>query len=75
VDVALDPSELEGLSEEQLRQRYEESRQRSGGGAVGNQQGGREDLSDLVAQESAKRKGASNAKTRDREREKEKFKF
>ena len=71
--MALDPSELEGLSEEQLRQRYEESRQRSGGGAVGNQQGGREDLSDMVAQESAKRKGVTNAKNR--EREKEKFKF
>ncbi|OAV95030.1 hypothetical protein PTTG_09767 [Puccinia triticina 1-1 BBBD Race 1] len=77
VDVALDPSELEGLSEEQLRQRYEESRQRSSGGGVGNQQGGREDLSDLVAQESAKRKGRADGTTnpKNRDREKEKFKF
>ncbi|KAG0145128.1 hypothetical protein CROQUDRAFT_659070 [Cronartium quercuum f. sp. fusiforme G11] len=76
VDVALDPSELEGLSEEQLRQRYEENRQRVAGG-IGNQQGGREDLSDVVAQESAKRnrreigKGGGNNNGRD----KEKFRF
>ncbi|KAI7935969.1 hypothetical protein MJO29_015272 [Puccinia striiformis f. sp. tritici] len=79
VDVALDPSELEGLSEDQLRQRYEESKQRSNGGGVGNQQGGREDLSDLVAQESAKRKGKTDSSnpssSKNRDREKEKFKF
>lgn len=75
VDVALDPSELEGLTEEQLRQRYEESRQRASGG-VGNQQGGREDLSDIVAQESAKRKIREGPnKSNQRDREKEKFKF
>lgn len=76
VEVALDPSELEGLSEDQLRQRYEESKQRANGSGIGNQQGGREDLSDLVAQESAKRKGrADGSVNKNRDREKEKFKF
>lgn len=75
MDVALDPSELEGLSEEQLRQRYEENRLRASGG-VGNQQGGREDLSDVVAQESAKRNRRDNGKGgANNGREKEKFRF
>ncbi|MBW0496396.1 hypothetical protein O181_036111 [Austropuccinia psidii MF-1] len=75
VDVALDPSELEGLTEDQLRQRYEESRQRANGGGIGNQQGGREDLSDIVAQESAKRKSRVENGPSSKNRDKEKFKF
>lgn len=57
VEIALDPAELEGMTEQELRQRYDAQRNRaaqSGGGAAG--QSGREDFSDFVADEVAKRR-------------------
>jgi splicing factor 3B subunit 2 len=51
VDVSVDADTLEGMSEEELRRRYEQGAR---GGA--NVPGGREDFSDIVAQEGAKRK-------------------
>jgi len=69
VDVSIDAAELEGLSEEELKRKYE---QHSRGGA--GVPGGREDFSDLVARESAKRK--KQEKERDQRRGKDKeFKF
>jgi len=64
VDVTLDASELEGLSEEELRRKYDAHARSSV--AV---PGGKEDFSDMVAKEMAKKKQKM-------EREKEgKFKF
>ena len=54
MDVSIDASELEGLSEAELRQRFEAAKQAGGGGSAG--QGGREDLSDFVAEEASKRR-------------------
>ncbi|GAA95704.1 uncharacterized protein L969DRAFT_85406 [Mixia osmundae IAM 14324] len=70
VDVAIDPAQLEGMSEAELRQQYEASRRGSGG------QGGREDFGSFVAEEAAKRRKRDEAKRggssgRDRDR----FKF
>jgi hypothetical protein len=53
VEVALDPSELEGLSQEQLQQRYEASRRAA---AAGKAQAASEDVSDVYAAEMAKRR-------------------
>jgi len=48
VDIALDAADLEGLTENELRQRFE---------AAGNQRGGtHEDFSDFAAKEVAKRR-------------------
>jgi splicing factor 3B subunit 2 len=51
VDVSIDASELETLSEEQLRRKYEASNR---GNAGVQSRGG--DMSDIVAAESAKRR-------------------
>ncbi|KIM36426.1 hypothetical protein M413DRAFT_289816 [Hebeloma cylindrosporum] len=71
VDVSLDAGELEGLSEEELRRKYD-SYSRGNAGVPGA--GSREDFSDLVAKEMAKKK-----QKMDREREGKKsgkeFKF
>ncbi|GAA5970051.1 hypothetical protein JCM3765_004765 [Sporobolomyces pararoseus] len=65
VDIALDAADLEGLTENELRQRYE---------AAGNQRGGtHEDFSDFAAKEVAKRRKMAESKKK--EKEKEKFKF
>ncbi|GAA6010511.1 hypothetical protein JCM11491_006974 [Sporobolomyces phaffii] len=65
VDIALDAADLEGLTENELRQRYE---------AAGNQRGGtHEDFSDFAAKEVAKRRKMAESKKKDKE--KEKFKF
>jgi len=64
VDVSLDASELEGLSEEELKRKYD-AHGRSSVGVPGS----KEDFSDMVAKEMAKKKQKM-------EREKEgKFKF
>lgn len=64
VDVTLDASELEGLNEEELRRKYD-AHSRSSLGVPGS----KEDFSDMVAKEMAKKKQKM-------EREKEgKFKF
>lgn len=51
VEVSLDASELEGLSEEELRRKYEQHSRGSAGVA-----GSKEDFSDMVAKEMAKKK-------------------
>lgn len=65
VDVALDASELEGMSEEQLRAAYAKA---------GTRGGTHEDLSDLAAEENAKRRKTADSKRKDAQ-SKEKFKF
>ncbi|KAH9048649.1 DUF382-domain-containing protein [Lactarius deliciosus] len=63
VDVSLDASELEGLSEEELRRRYDA--QSRGSAGVPGQGPGREDFSEMVAKEMAKKRQKMEA---DRER-------
>jgi len=65
VDVSLDVSELEGLSEEELRKRYDA--QSRGSAGVPGQGPGREDFSDMVAKEMAKKRQKMEA---DRDRSK-----
>lgn len=73
VDVSIDAAELEGMSEEELRRKYEES---SRGGRAGVPGGNSEDFSDMVAREMAKKRQKMEA---DRERGKKgqgkEFKF
>jgi splicing factor 3B subunit 2 len=66
VDVTLDASELEGLTEEELRRKYEANARNSAGVP-----GSKEDFSDMVAKEMAKKKQKME---RDKEK-KDKFKF
>ena len=73
VDIALDASELEGMSEDDLRKKYDAANR----GSAGVPGGRGEDFSDMVAQEMAKKKAKEQ---RDRERVREKkgkdsFKF
>ncbi|KAF8326893.1 DUF382-domain-containing protein [Amanita rubescens] len=68
VDVSLDASELEGISEEELRRRYDAS-SRSSAGVPGS----KEDFSDMVAKEMAKKKQKME-RERDNKKGKE-FKF
>ncbi|KAF8261265.1 DUF382-domain-containing protein [Lactarius quietus] len=63
VDVSLDASELEGLSEDELRRRYDA--QSRGSAGVPGQGPGREDFSEMVAKEMAKKRQKMEA---DRER-------
>jgi len=65
VEVSLDVSELEGLSEEELRKRYDA--QERGSAGVPGQGPGREDFSDMVAKEMAKKRQKMEA-DRDRDR-------
>lgn len=65
VEVALDAAELEGLSEADLRARYEQA-SRAG-------RSHHEDFSDFVGEEVAKRRKLAESKKRDSQ--KEKFKF
>ncbi|KIN99510.1 hypothetical protein M404DRAFT_1004614 [Pisolithus tinctorius Marx 270] len=68
VDVSLDASELEGMSTEDLKRKYEQHARGSAGVP-----GSKEDFSDMVAKEMAKKKQKMD---RDRETKKgEKFKF
>lgn len=53
VDVSIDAEELEGLSEEELRRKYD-SQSRGSAGVPGA--ANREDFSDMVAKEMAKKK-------------------
>jgi splicing factor 3B subunit 2 len=70
VDLSIDASELENLSEDQLRARYEAASRGSAGVP-----GSREDFSDMVAKEMAKKKQKMD-RDRDRGKAKEKeFKF
>ena len=70
VDISIDASELEGMSEEELRRRYDQHARGSAGVPGAN---GREDFSDMIAKEMAKKKQKAD---RERETRKEKdFKF
>ena len=51
MDVSLDATELEGLSEEELRRKYDQHSRGSAGVT-----GSKEDFSDMVAKEMAKKK-------------------
>ncbi len=70
VDISLDASELEGISEDELRRKYDVNSR----GSAGVPGGRGEDFSDMVAKEMAKKK-----QKMDRERENKKtgkeFKF
>ncbi|CAL1705349.1 unnamed protein product [Somion occarium] len=70
VEISIDAAELEGMSEEELRRRYEQHARGSAGvpGASG-----REDFSDMIAKEMAKKKQKAE-RERDNRKEKE-FKF
>lgn len=69
VDMSIDAAELEGLSEAELRQRFEDAKRASSGAG----QGGREDLSDVVAEEAARRR--KQAEQKDKRRKQDNFKF
>lgn len=72
VEMSIDASELEGgISEDQLRRRYEEGSKSSAGNSV-HVPGGREDFSDMVAENAKKRQQKQDAKRKEREKE---FKF
>ena len=65
VDISIDAAELEGMSEEELRRRYDQhSRGTAGVPGAGN----KEDFSDLIAKEMAKKKQKME---RDRERDRD----
>ncbi|KAJ7155572.1 DUF382-domain-containing protein [Mycena crocata] len=71
VDVSIDAAELEGLSEEELRRKYD-AHSRGSAGVPGS----REDFSDFVAKEAASRNKKQKEKERDRDSKKGKeFKF
>ncbi|KAJ7077897.1 DUF382-domain-containing protein [Mycena belliarum] len=71
VDVSIDAAELEGLSEEELRRKYD-AHSRGSAGVPGS----REDFSDFVAKEVASRSKKQKAHERDRDSKKGKeFKF
>jgi splicing factor 3B subunit 2 len=71
--MSIDASELEeGLSEDQLRRRYEEGSRSAAGGV--HVPGGREDFSDFVAENTKKRQQKQDSKRKEREKEKD-FKF
>lgn len=69
VDVSIDAGELEGLSEEELRRKYD-AHARGSAGVPGADN--REDFSDLIAKETASRK--TKDRGRDRKTTKE-YKF
>ncbi|KAH8106909.1 hypothetical protein BXZ70DRAFT_915574 [Cristinia sonorae] len=70
VDISIDASELEGLSEDELRRRYDQHARGNAGVPGAN---GREDFSDMIAKEMAKKKQKME-RERDNRKEKE-FKF
>jgi splicing factor 3B subunit 2 len=68
VDISIDAGEMEGITEDELRRKYEQHSRGSAGVA-----GSKEDFSDMVAKEMAKKK-----QKMDRERDSKKgkeFKF
>ena len=73
VDVSLDAAELEGLSDAELKQRYEAAQRQKTASSGGAGQGGREDMSDVVAEEMAKRRKMEQQ--RQQKRSKDNFKF
>jgi len=71
VDVSIDASELEGMSEDQLKRHYAEA-SRSGTGNGVHVPGGREDFSDMVAENAKKQRQKQDNKKREKEKD---FKF
>jgi splicing factor 3B subunit 2 len=69
VDVSIDAAELDGMSEEELRRKYD-AHSRGSAGVPGS----REDFSDFVAKEVASRSKKQKEKERDSKKGKE-FKF
>ncbi len=68
MDVSIDAAELEGMSSEDLRRKYDQHSRGSAGVP-----GSKEDFSDMIAKEMASKKQKAD---RDRDRRKEKdFKF
>ncbi len=68
VDISIDAGELEGMSTEDLRRKYDQHSRGSAGVP-----GSKEDFSDMIAKEMSMKKQKAD---RDRERRKEKdFKF
>ena len=71
VDVSIDASELEGMSEEELRRKYDaHSRATAGVPGAAN----REDFSDMVAQEMAERKKKQRME-KERDTKKKEYRF
>ncbi|KAK7030621.1 PSP domain-containing protein [Favolaschia claudopus] len=70
VDVSIDAAELEGMSEEELRRKYEVHSRGSAGVP-----GSREDFSDFVAKEVASRSKKQKEKERDSSKKGKEFKF
>lgn len=70
VDVAIDVDNLDGLSKDEVRRRFEEGRREEGVGAQWNYQ---EDLSEMIAQESRKRQKVDEARNEKKKESKYKF--
>jgi splicing factor 3B subunit 2 len=70
VDISIDASELEGMSEEELRRKYD-SHSRGNAGVPGS----REDFSDMVAQETVKRQKMEKERQQRRSAKDKEFKF
>ena len=71
MDLSIDAAELEGMSEDQLRKRYEEGNRASGVHVPGS----KEDFSDMVAEnaaQTAKKRQKESGKRREKEKD---FKF
>jgi splicing factor 3B subunit 2 len=71
VEVSIDASELEGMSEDQLKRHYAEA-SRSGSGSGVHVPGGREDFSDMVVENTKKQRQKQDNKKREKEKD---FKF
>lgn len=71
VDVSIDASELEGLSEEELRRKYDAHARGSAGVPGAN----KEDFSDMVAKEMANRKKQRMEREKDSKKGGKEFKF
>lgn len=72
MDVTLDAGELEGMSEADLRKKYDSANK----GSAGVPGGGRsEDFSDMVAKEMAKKKQKMEQDKRKDKKGKDSFKF
>ncbi|KAJ7050504.1 hypothetical protein C8F01DRAFT_1178597 [Mycena amicta] len=70
VDVSIDAADLEGMSEEELRRKYD-AHSRGSAGVPGS----KEDFSEFVAKEMSSRGKKQQSQQRDREAKKKEFKF
>ncbi|CAK5267597.1 unnamed protein product [Mycena citricolor] len=70
VEVSIDASELEGISADELRRKYD-AHSRGSAGVPGS----KDDFSDFVAKEAASRAKKQKAQERDRDSKKKEFKF